>query len=70
MNMPKIGDPPVQIEGFGGAVAFLKKIERNTWHLRKQGAANHSRFGNMREIMSDIEHFKLCGSLPRSSNGF
>lgn len=66
----KVGDAPQKIDGPAGEVAFVKKINKSTWHLRKEGSANHSRFGNMREIMADIEHFKLCGNLPRSSSGF
>lgn len=65
MDMPKRGER-ITIEGPGGAVAVLKRCSGSRdFHLAKVGVTDHSRFGNAEHIRQDIEHFKLCGNLPR-----
>ncbi len=48
-----------------GRTFQVKRLSRDTWHLRDTGIAERSRFGTRREIADDVVHVKEHGCLPR-----
>lgn len=56
-----------RIDGPDGAVAYVKRIVRGEYTLRREGVKDHCRFGDAAHIREDIAYFMEGGGLPRGS---
>ena len=47
----------------------VKRVNRDTWHLRDLGIAERSRFGTVKEIADDVGSTLETGALPGGNKG-
>lgn len=52
-----------------GRLFIVKKLNRNTWHLRDTTISTRSRFGSKREIIEDMIYVLSYGILPPRTDG-
>lgn len=65
----KISDGPNEFSCHGRTFR-VKRISRDTWHLRDLAISERSRFGTKKQIAEDVGKVLETGVLPRSSSGF